>query len=424
MGVAVASVIGITAGSLMGIEATRHIINRVVWTILPFHQYEPPDAMDLRHKKLIDRDQYLKVMRQYGYDKNKAGNLFDATYRLLEIGDLIRLKWRGELTEEEFNRRMEKNRIKKEERELIEKASLYFPSPTDLVRYAVREVFTPEVVEKFQLDKEIPPKFLELSKKAGLTEEIATWSWRAHWVLPALTMGYEMFHRGIIDKNELQLLMKTQDIMPYWRDKLIEMSYKPLTRVDIRRIYDMGILDRDRVVKAYMEDGYSPENAEIMTKFTERYVMDEERQLSKSQIRRTYKIGEFTFKEAVMHLGTIGYSKVIAEFIVSLWEHELQEEILDAKIDVATTRYVDGAISIDEFRDRIKELNLTATREEKIITEARHKVLKKIKMPSKADLIRFLKNKTIDESGFHEYMRKLGYEDKEISLYIKDIGGE
>ena len=83
--------------------------------------------------------------------------------------------------------------------------------------------------------------------KAGLPEEQARNYWAAHWELPSAQMGYAMFQRRIIDHETLVMLLKSLDIMPFWRDKLIEMSYNPLTRVDVRRMYGLGVLSEEEV---------------------------------------------------------------------------------------------------------------------------------------------------------------------------------
>jgi hypothetical protein len=46
------------------------------------------------------------------------------------------------------------------------------------------------------------------------------------------------------------------------------MAYVPLTRVDIRRMYALGIINEKEVNKAYQDIGYNTENAARLTAFT------------------------------------------------------------------------------------------------------------------------------------------------------------
>ncbi|KKK48591.1 hypothetical protein LCGC14_3143580, partial [marine sediment metagenome] len=53
------------------------------------------------------------------------------------------------------------------------------PGPSDLVRMGVREVFTPEIAERFGQFEDFPPAFGEWMAKQGFTEEWANF-WGAH----------------------------------------------------------------------------------------------------------------------------------------------------------------------------------------------------------------------------------------------------
>ncbi|GAH81965.1 unnamed protein product, partial [marine sediment metagenome] len=118
---------------------------------------------------------------------------------------------------------------------------------------AVREAFTPAIAKKFGQYEDFPPDFEKYAGMKGLSKEWAERYWAAHWSLPSPSQGYDMLHRGIIDNKELFMLMKALDIMPFWRDKLMQMSYHLLTRVDIRRMYKAGVLTEAEVYESYLQ---------------------------------------------------------------------------------------------------------------------------------------------------------------------------
>ncbi|GAJ20203.1 unnamed protein product, partial [marine sediment metagenome] len=66
--------------------------------------------------------------------------------------------------------------------------------------WAAREVFEPELREKYQLDKFLPPEFLEWAAKVGITGEVAKNYWASHWVLPSLTAIQELWRKKILTK--------------------------------------------------------------------------------------------------------------------------------------------------------------------------------------------------------------------------------
>ncbi|KKL25173.1 hypothetical protein LCGC14_2407960, partial [marine sediment metagenome] len=58
------------------------------------------------------------------------------------------------------------------------------------------------------------------------------------------------------------------DVMPFWRDKLTQIAFSPLTRIDIRRMHKVEVLTEEEVNRAYHDIGYSDLNAERLTAFT------------------------------------------------------------------------------------------------------------------------------------------------------------
>jgi hypothetical protein len=59
-----------------------------------------------------------------------------------------------------------------------------------------------------------------------------------------------------------------QDILPYWHDHFLAVSFRPLTRVDVRRAFNIGAMKDDAVTKSYLDLGYSDDNARVLTDFT------------------------------------------------------------------------------------------------------------------------------------------------------------
>jgi len=262
------------------------------------------------------------------------------------------------------------------------------PSPSDLVRFAVREVYTPEIIEKYGQMQELPPKFLEEAEKVGMSEEYAKAYWAAHWELPSASQGYEMLWRLSPDMvdffreriksmgldpekvkfslDDMRTLLRTLDVMPYWRDKLIAISYAPLTRVDLRRMWDVALISEKELYMRYRELGYSPKDAQLLTLFTKAYIIQrdlramyskgwidengvrlklkeigipedridewvktivkaekeervsKERELTKTEIIKGVKIGLITIDDGVKLLKGLGYDEWEAQYILAV----------------------------------------------------------------------------------------------------------
>jgi hypothetical protein len=130
------------------------------------------------------------------------------------------------------------------------------PNAADIVRFALREVYSPDIAEQYGQFQDIPTAAYGDAKKAGLSEDMFNKYWAAHWGLPSASDGFELLHRGILTEAQLKDLLKANDIMPYWRDQLIKLSWNIPTRVDVRRFWDMRTIDETRLREIYTGLGY------------------------------------------------------------------------------------------------------------------------------------------------------------------------
>jgi len=227
------------------------------------------------------------------------------------------------------------------------------PGSTDLIRMGVREVFTPEIAEAFGQFEDFPARFGEVMELVGYglrpTGELAgggpgggrTWAeayWAAHWDLPSVTMAFEMYHREVtlpdgstFDEAQLMTLMRALDVMPHWRDPLRQIAYNVITRVDIRRLYQDGIVEEDEVERTYRHMGYSPEDAAKITAMVKiRYPRggkdeaDDLRQLTLTRIKEAYFRRLIDREEAFDKLVELDHPEEDAELVLSIWDFDLE----------------------------------------------------------------------------------------------------
>ncbi|MBA7550687.1 hypothetical protein ES705_43210 [subsurface metagenome] len=245
------------------------------FSMMPNVNPQIAELADMRWKSLITETEFYSKCQEFGYDSVTAENLYQSSQTLLTIHDYIALWRRGEVSEDEADNYMRDSHLTEMQIELAKTVTMFFPAVPDLIRFAVREVYTPDLIAKFGAMEDLPAKYLTEAAKAGLSEEHAKNYWAAHWELPSVRMGYQMLHRRIINDEELKLLMRALDIMPFWREPLVKLSYNPLTRVDVRRMYNAGVLDEEGVKNAYLDIGYSDDNADKMLDFTVALQADE-----------------------------------------------------------------------------------------------------------------------------------------------------
>lgn len=410
------------AGYLSSTSPFQRTVNYTLNKLLPTQELEVSALVELYLRGHIDLSTLKDRLKQYGYNATRVEEMLKLTKRIFTIDQAIYAWRRGIINDVEFKEIMEANGVPFTDLDKWLKVYEFFPSPQDLIRFAVREVFTPEIVEKYRMYEDLPPQYLELAKQVGIPEEIAKWYWYAHWDLPSLTMGFEMFRRKIIDAEELKTLMRTLDIMPAWRDKLLQLAYEIPTRVDVRRMYEMGVIDRNKVKEYYEKMGYTPEDAEILTQWTEIEYASEDRTLTVKQILELYELGEFTREEAIEQLRKLGYPPDVAEYKVTLYEHERLLKEAREQLQLLVEMYKAGAISWEDLIDAAYKLPFSPTTIQRTLVRAYREKEAKIKLPSLSTLKKWLKLEIITPEEFKDYLKRMGYRDKDIENYMKEVG--
>ena len=382
------------------------------------------ELVTMRWRDVISEGEYYQKCSEFGYNEVVSDNLFEISKTLLTMHDYIALWRRGETTENEVDDQLRKMHLDDQAIHQAKRATLYFPSAPDLVRFAVREVYTPDILSKFGAMEDLPDKYLQEASKAGLTEEHAKNYWAAHWELPSPQMGFQMLHRRIINEDTLKLLLRSLDVMPYWRDALVKLSYNPLTRVDVRRMYRLGVLDEDEVNESYLDRGYSPENATRMTEFTVAYEADELTGITRASVMSSYHKGIITVEQLKTYLEGFGYPEGVVDFWMSIAQYEKESDVLDIVVKEIKQRYISGMYTMAQARNELLKYDLPASYVSQIMGELEVKQSQKVKLPSRSDLESWLNLNIIKDTEYSERMINIGYKVNDIEKYLTEISKE
>jgi len=156
--------------------------------------------------------------------------------------------------------------------EALKFVTLFYPAPADLIRWQAREVFEPEMIARYGLDDEFGAIEKEPFYKAGMTDEQILNYWRAHWEHASWQQVVEMLHRGFLTEAEVSDWFRVVEIPPFWRDKLIGISWNVPTRVDVRRWWDMRTITEERLREVYAHQGYHGKDLDDYVLWTKVYV--------------------------------------------------------------------------------------------------------------------------------------------------------
>ncbi len=414
------------------------------WDLLKWTQkaiVSPSEIRELYRRKFIDTKTAFDLLKLHGYDHVHASLLLGLSYRRLDPSTAIGAWLRGFISEKDLDLYLEAEGFLDSDREVLKRMAFVIPSVTDLIRMAVREAFNPEAIRTFQLDQDYPEELTQWAEAQGLSKDWAMKYWIAHWELPSLTQGFEMLHRTtkeplepnadpvtspwgetrytVIGQETLRMLMRAQDISPFWRPLLEQISYLPLTRVDVRRAYDLGILTESDVYFAYRDIGYNDQNARILTEFTILQTIAEERNRVRNELIELYELGTLTRDELRENLKSLKYADRVIDFLVAFAEYRKTRKHIERLLRRYKAEYLRGDISDSELHDRLVRLGLETEDVLRIQEEWQAEKIARERTLTKADIRTALAKRIITEDQARDKLERLGYSEEDIDILIR-----
>ena len=315
------------------------------------------------------------------------------------------------------------------------------PGVQDVVRFLVREVFSPELRVQLELDTDFPEESIPEFESAGVRGDTAKDYWAAHWQLPSTQLAFTMLHRGEITEDQLDLILRANDVLPLFREPIKAVAYSPLTRVDVRRMHAIGLItSKEELIKRYKDLGFSDQptednpisNAEMMANFTVEYndrgddQSLEVRDLTRTQITSFLEKGLYTPDQAIAELEEIGYSPEDANTIARLTAVKVLDRKRDEEVKVIKARYDNATITLAEATAELDALDLTPIERDLITTQLERERQSKVRQPTFAQLTKFAKETLITTDDYFSELRELGYSDKWATLFVAliDRGAE
>lgn len=293
------------------------------------------------------------------------------------------------------------------------------PGPSDLVRFAVRHVFEPDLIRELGYNDEYRP-YLDIfhyaqgltypilgttaaMDYAGLPEElqlawndaidtyknndveIPTWAqcyWWAHWILPSPTQGYEMYFRLRPDRDrkfdppfareldfdldKLNLLLRANDYPPVFRPLLAAIAHRVPGIRFMRQLRATDVYSQSDLYELLRRQGYSEFDAQQLAESIERQDRTQRRKgiesQARGQIMRYWELGIIDMGEAQKLLAMRGMSPEEVQDTSDLAELDLRAKRATSVITQIKRQYIRGKIDAAESGATLRRFGLTEDR--------------------------------------------------------------
>ena len=395
----------------------RPLIEELGWSI--------PNAMLLVQGDLqqgLSTENILRDISIADINPKYAQNYLDAILTKPSSQDLVAYNLRKDPTLTGLDDDLRKIGIHSNYIDVYKTLAYPIPPVADIITMAVREAFTPAIAAKFGQYEDYPADLELWAKKKGLSKEWSERYWAAHWSLPSATQGFEMLHRGVIDRSELDMLLRALDVMPFWRERLTKIAYRRLTRVDIRRMYRVGVLTEKEVYEAYLELGYNDRDARRMSDFTVKQVLATQSKFTARDVIGAYSKYMISRSEARSLLLDVGVKSENIDFIISTADYKREWAQTESRIAAIRNLYKKEVYDDSRARSELLRLDMPADRVDVLMEQ--WYIDEKDKPPrywTTAQTLSFVKAGLITRERAYKELRDIGYDSEHIGVYMGTV---
>jgi len=440
LGIFLGSMVGTGVG--MGMGGFGRDIQNFFNKLRPVTPLMPDLASYGKHTGKIMEEDFKEHLLAQGYDEKWHPIMFDYYKPKLNVSQIAEAFLRGVITEENFKEKLKEHGFNENDINVLSQLIWDYPSPTDFIRFSVRDVFTKDKKIREALMSEFPEDIVEYAEKAGLKREQLMWYWMAHWELPSPTQIYEMLHRFHPDVLRVRgeayksigldvekLKMTLDDVKTYlrqadydvrWRERLVGISYSPLTRVDLRRIYTLGLINDEELKARLMEIGYTAKDAELLMAFYHNLKTEEAREWTKSEIKNLLYYGLINDTEAKIMLERLGYSEEDAKLLIDLWKAKITEKDMRETQRYIRDAYALGQITRTEAEAQLRQCGLSEEVIKVVLDKEEKRRLSSQRLPSASTIVKWLKLGIITKDVAIRLLKRINVADDVIDYYIKE----
>lgn len=382
----------------------------------------PETMAGLVARGLAPEDVGEAEVRAQGLNSERFGRMVDAVARPPAAGEILELVNRGNAPLERARQALRQSGLRAEWVDDVLELRRHIPSVSDQVRFAVREVYTPEVVQRFGLMDGFPTEFAEQAARVGLDREDAERYWAAHWDLPSPEQSFRMLHRGAITEADLDLILRANDYMPRFIPAFKEIAYLQPGRIDLRRFFAQGVITQAEVEAGYRALGYSPKHAQWQTEFALSEKLEPERNLAKAEVQALYAERELTREQALEFLGDLGYDGTEAAYILALVDTRERRTYRNAATGAVKRRYLDREVDEAEVTTWLDRVGVAPDARERLLDLWEFERDENPRRLTEAQARKAWLDAYRPLEWYVTHLRRLGYVDDEIDVLIRLYG--
>jgi hypothetical protein len=404
----------------------------------------------------------IEVAPGFAIDGQKSMNflVFD-TSRAIEGDDILTLLNRNNIDEATAKWCLEKQGVRDYgTQDALLSLRHEVPPVADLIRFAVRDAFFPDVIAAYGEADEYPTyidKFIrwqglgwETGQEAPPSTSIdgqhvpahpATWgeiAWWAHWEFPSATQGYDMMFKLygnsdygpspyvvtpnnevdrslVFDEDDLNRLLRASAYSNYWRKKLAAIASQPVNKGDLVRMLKQGLIDESQVYHTYRAQNYDDRTAKLYTTYT----INQQKPDIRKEIMQMFELGIIDEQDAIDRMMQFNVSRQEAEFEIYHARLKLTISRVEERIKLIRETLLQGKIDINEARAALGGLGLKPNRIDEYVRQWQAEMQVEYRILTLRQLQSDYVDGVLGRDDMIGRLQRLRYTDEDVTLIMK-----
>jgi hypothetical protein len=371
---------------------------------------------------------------------------------------MLELWRRGVVDEPTVDQAIRESALKNKYIDAFKALRFVLPSPSDLIRFLVRDAFDDTVAADLQTDTDFDKKFdPDLFFKVGVDPDDARRFWRAHWQLPSPTQLFEMHHRTsnapsyqsepiglpsgatvhrLISAEFLQRTLQINDLLPPFLDKYTAISFNPVTRIDARRLYLADVFSDDDLYRAFLDEGYAPELAGRMLQWQQQAKAKAQKDEALkhaapiiAHLRSMYANGSLDSADATGQLVELGADPDIVAMWLRADDLDRERRRASAIRDDLHRLYVAEFLTEDDVDSRLGSEGFTGAERARLLDDWRLDLQlkaesddqKRARELTKSHVLDAYKDRRISRDEAESMLLGMGYHQDQSDFWLQDV---
>jgi len=261
-----------------------------------------------------------------------------------------------------------------------------------------------------------------------------TWGYQTSQLLNAISWSYGF---GWLSWIGLSPILNHLVANPASDTLSREFPEKGLTKSEIMKLYKQGKINEQTARMLLAEMGYTREAIDLTFLLTREEKVEKEKDLTKSEILKAYREGILSRDDVVIKLRALGYSDDEIQILLELNKDVKSIERKTRERDLSVTQIIKAyklnLVTEEELREYLKKLGYDDREIEILIkiytTEKEIEKHERSRDLSKSEIVNAFLLGLISFEDAKMRLKQLGYDDDEAELilaiaYLKKYGGE